>query len=169
VVSDEVIRPFFVGLGSALSRGDPAGAAACFAVPSLIPTDEGATLFTDQPQIEEMFAGAVEQYRARGITATSPIIERIQEFTERLIGVDVRWPYVDDRGNPGGDEVSSYVVWIDERGSPRIRVALSMARAESPRPVSRSQQAAQESGVHECRSRVRRREDGLCRSTGRPR
>ncbi|HLA24708.1 MAG TPA: hypothetical protein VJ206_04875 [bacterium] len=69
---------------------------------------------SEMGEIEQFFAEAVEWYRAQGIVATKPQVERIEALTDRLAAVSVRWPFV-RRSRRG----------TGKRAQPRICVALT--------------------------------------------
>ena len=125
VVDDDTLRRFLEGLGDALSAGELAKVIDCWAPPALVLTDDGAVPIAERAQLEQMFEGAVGAYQASEIVATKPEIVRTDRLTERLLAVDVRWPYLDAEGNHQGEELSHYMIWVDPEQRPQIRVALS--------------------------------------------
>jgi hypothetical protein len=125
---DDELLDFLRRLGRSLSTGDAAGVADCWAVPALVLMDGGAMPVTDRAQVERYIAGAIEAYRSRKVEATEPEVLRIDRLSERLATVDVRWPYLDAAQNRQGDEVSGYLVWVDDQGRPGIRVAYTRGR-----------------------------------------
>ncbi len=85
-------------LGKTLSSGDLQGVSGCFAVPALLLSDEGATLLADANQIEKLFAQATEWYRSQRLISTRPDLEHVEELSEKVTSVDVRWPAFDASG-----------------------------------------------------------------------
>lgn len=112
-------------LGQALSTGDLHKASACWAVPALILSDDGATAVIDTSEIEAFFEQAAEWYHLQGIASTRPEIERIDMLSGTLAAVDVRWPSLDASGREKASERSHYIVQLDDDGEVHIRVALA--------------------------------------------
>lgn len=115
-------------LGETLSAGDMKGVSACWAVPALFLSDEGAIAFAAPAEIEKIMGQAAEGYRARGIASTKPEIERIEALTGQLAAVDVRWPSLDASGKEVASERSHYILQLGEDGQPRIRAALTRTK-----------------------------------------
>ena len=132
VPDKEELQGFFEEMARALTEGDAKRVAECWAVPGLFVTDVMAAPVESHEQVREIFEANIGLYRSKGITATSPEIVAIHNSTARLVAVDVRWPYLDATGTPKGEEVSSYVVWIDDEGKPRIRVGYSLGSTSDP-------------------------------------
>ena len=128
----EELQAFFEEMGRALADGDAKGVAESWAVPGLFVTDLMAAPVESHDQVREIFEANIGLYRSKGITATSPEIVAIHNSTARLAAVDVRWPHLDASGTRVGEEVSSYVVWIDDEGKPRIRVGFSLGSTGGP-------------------------------------
>ncbi|HET8580777.1 MAG TPA: hypothetical protein VFL31_07245 [Nitrospiraceae bacterium] len=70
--------------------------------------------------VKESFSGAKEQYNARGITDTRPDVFGLEWVTERIAIVDVRWPYLDERGKEVGEEASTYTLRRDDAGDLKL-------------------------------------------------
>jgi hypothetical protein len=124
MMTDKDLRAFFVEFGEAVTAGDASRLAEAFAPPALILSDEKAVEIRSKAELKELFAGAAEAYRDRGVASTRADVVAVDRLTDRLIHAKVRWPYMDSDGNETGEEESTYIVWIDETGRPRIRVAL---------------------------------------------
>ena len=122
------IKSLLERLAQALSTGDLSEASRCFATPSLFLSDDGATVLADVGQIEQFFAQAAEWYRAQGLTATRPELLRVEELTEKIASVHVRWPAFDASGTEKSSERSHYLVQRGEDGRPCIRVALTRTK-----------------------------------------
>jgi hypothetical protein len=124
-MNEDQIKRFLERYGQALSAGDLAGIAGCWAVPSLVLSDQGAIPVVDSAEVERFFAQAVEAYHSQGLVATRPELERTERLTEQLTAVDVRWLSFDEAGEEQSSERSHYILWLAEDGQPRIRVALT--------------------------------------------
>jgi hypothetical protein len=77
-------------------------------------------------EVEAFFARAIDWYRARGEVSTRPEIEEIEDLDARISSVDVRWPGYDATGAERSSERSRYLIRLDDRGRPRIRVAIGL-------------------------------------------
>jgi hypothetical protein len=124
-MGDEEIRQFLERYGQALSAGDTPAIVECWAVPALILADEGARVVTDAGEIATFFAQVVAWYRAQGIMATRPELERVDRLSEKLAAVDVRWPSFDAAGNEQSSERSHYLLQRGEDEQIRFRVTLT--------------------------------------------
>lgn len=129
---EEELQALFEELGQALADGDAQRVAECWAVPGLFLSDVVAAPIESHAQLRGIFESAIALYRSKGITATSPEIVALHGSTERLVAVDVRWPYLDPAGRRVGEEVSSYVVWVDDEGKPKVRVGYSLGSTGFP-------------------------------------
>lgn len=112
-------------LGKALSTGDIAAVAQCWAVPSLVLSDEGVIAVSEMSQITALFTQAMTWYESQGLASTRPEIEQLEQLSESIFGVTVRWPAFDASGAEVTSERSQYLMVVGEDGEPRIRVALT--------------------------------------------
>jgi pimeloyl-ACP methyl ester carboxylesterase len=110
---------------AALSAQNVQDFAACWETPAVFLSDEGARVFRDKAQIEQMFGKAGDAWRSQGITSARPEIERTERLSETLAEVDVRWTAVDAAGNEKWSEHTHYIIHYGKDGEPRIQVALS--------------------------------------------
>ncbi len=124
-MNEDQIRRMLELLGLALSTGDLKAVANCWAVPALVLSDEGAIAVAELHEIEAFFARAAEWYRSQGLVATRPEVERVDQLSDKLSAVDVRWPTFDSAGAERASERSHYVLQLGDDGQPRIRLALS--------------------------------------------
>lgn len=111
-------------LARAMTSGDTRAAAALWEPPAFVIGDEQVMAVSSREEIEGFFDGAKEQYNAQGITDTRGEIQRLEWATDRIAVVDVRWPYLDERGEERGSESSTYTLRRDDGGALRLRVAL---------------------------------------------
>ena len=88
--TDERLRRFLVHYEEALSAGNLKTISGCYAVPSLVLSDEGTVPIAAREEIEIAFDGAAERYRAQGLVALRPTLVASEALSERLISVDVR-------------------------------------------------------------------------------
>lgn len=123
---DDAVRAFLDRYGCALSAGDLPAIVACWEVPALVLSDQGARAVLEVAEIEGFFAAAVEWYHAQGMAATRPKDARVEPLSERLISVDVTWHATNAAGETVSAERSRYVLSIADDGSPRVRVAIAL-------------------------------------------
>jgi hypothetical protein len=122
--TDEQLRRFLVRYGEALSTGDLKAISACYAVPSLVLSDEGSVPIASREEIEAAFDGAAERYRAQGLVAVRPILVASEALSERLVSVDVRWDYLDEEGRSAQRNDYRYVLRLEDEASPKIQVVI---------------------------------------------
>jgi hypothetical protein len=129
---EERVLEFLSRYGEALGSGDVDTIARCWEVPALVLTDEGARAVGAEAEIETFFRGAVAWYRAQGGVAAEARAIESEPIGDRLLSVDVTWAALDARGVVTATEHSLYILRLDDRGDPRIRVAITTGRAEAP-------------------------------------
>jgi hypothetical protein len=122
--TDEHLRRFLVRYGEALSAGDLKAISGCYAVPSLVLSDEGSVLIAAREEIEAAFDGAAERYRAQGLVALRPTLVASEVLGERLVWVDVRWDYLDEQGRSAQQNSYRYVLRLEDEVSPKIQVVI---------------------------------------------
>lgn len=123
---DIAISLFLERYGTALCAGDLPAICACWAVPALVLSDQGAIAVNSIEEVERFFASAVAWYRAQGLMTTRPEGVRVEALGERLAAVDVRWAALDAMGQVRSSEHSRYILALGEDGAWRIRVALAL-------------------------------------------
>jgi len=128
---DGVVRDLLNRLARALTSGDARTVASMWAVPALVIGNDGVQAVNSSREVEQFFSGAKEQYNSRGITDTRADIHRLEWATDRIAAVDVRWPYLNDRGEEKGEEASTYILRRDDAGNLKLHVAL-MRGASTP-------------------------------------
>ena len=124
---EETVRSFLERYGAALSAGDLAAVASCWEVPAMVLSDQGVRPVLELAEVEQFFAGAVEWYRSQGLVATRPQLLHVQALGQKLASVDSRWSTLNAAGLEVASETSRYILSLDEDGSPRIRVAISLS------------------------------------------
>jgi hypothetical protein len=106
----------------ALTAGDAQAIARMWEVPALVLSDAGVHAVASLNQVESFFAGAKEQYTARGIDEAIPEIESVDWMTDRLVSTRVRWPYLDKAGLEIGEESSTYMLRRNDAGELKLQV-----------------------------------------------
>lgn len=99
--------------------------------PAFVIGDDMARAVASDGEVEAFFSGAKDQYNQRGIVDTRAVIEREDWLTDRMVSVDVRWPYLDGRGQTIGSESSTYVMRRADDGTLRLRIAIMRGEAKS--------------------------------------
>jgi hypothetical protein len=122
--TDEHLRRFLVRYGEALSAGDLKAISSCYAVPSLVLSDEGSVPIASREDIEAAFDGAAERYRAQGLVVVRPTLPASEALSERLISADVRWDYLDEQGRSAQQNSYRYVLRLEDEASPKIQVVI---------------------------------------------
>ena len=122
--TDEHLRRFLVRYGEALSAGGLKAISSCYAVPSLVLSDEGSVPIASREEIEAAFDGAAERYRAQGLVAVRPTLLASEALSERLISADVRWDYLDEQGRSAQQNSYRYVLRLEDEASPKIQVVI---------------------------------------------
>lgn len=118
------IQSLLDAMARALTEGRGSDVAKAWETPAYVVSDEGVHPIGSAKEIADFFGGARAQYDERGITGTYAQIENERWLTERIVEVDVRWPYLDDRNEEIGHEISTYVLRRDDFGAMRIRCAI---------------------------------------------
>jgi hypothetical protein len=121
---DTSVQDFLDELGRAITSGDGAAAARLWETPAYVIGDDMVVAVATDDEVAQFFGGAKAQYNHRGIVDTRAEIIRLSWPTDRLAIVEVRWPYLDGKGDEVGDEVSTYTLRVDDSGALRLRVAV---------------------------------------------
>lgn len=117
-------------LAKAITSGDGRAAAKHWTVPALVLGDDTSMPVGTLEEVEKFFGGAKEQYNQRGITDTRGEILRLEWLTDALGVVDVRWPYLDERGEEKGEEASTYILRKMPGGEVKIQGAIMRGEAK---------------------------------------
>jgi hypothetical protein len=110
---------FFVRYGEAVSEGDLRSISGCYAVPSIVLSDDGSIPIATREEIEAAFDGAAERYRAQGMVAARPTVVAVENLTDKLVFADVQWDYLDQEGQSVEQNSYRYVLRLEDAG-PRI-------------------------------------------------
>jgi len=82
-------------------------------------------------ELEQFFSGAKDQYNKMGVTDTRADIVRLTWATPRIAIVQVRWPYLDRRGEEVGEETSTYTLRRNQAGE--LRLCAAVMHGAAPR------------------------------------
>jgi hypothetical protein len=131
VARDASVQDFLDRFGRALTAGDGKTIATMWSMPALVLGDTMVKAVSTPAEVEQFFGGAREQYNQRGITDTRPDILRLEWVTERIVVVDVRWPYLDAKGHEIGSESSTYTLRRNDDNALEMVVVLMRGVDES--------------------------------------
>jgi hypothetical protein len=126
------VQDFLDRFARALTAGDTHTIAALWETPAYVLGDNDVHDVRSIDEVERFFAGARQQYNAQGITDTRAEIVKLDWPTERIVVVQVRWPYLDAAGRQLGAETSTYTLRRDGAGRLRLRVAVMHGVEETP-------------------------------------
>jgi ketosteroid isomerase-like protein len=118
------VQDFLDRFGVALTAGDSSAIADMWATPAFVLSDGAAQVVNTHDEVEELFAGAKEQYNDLGITDTKAQIVRLDEISDHLVMVRVRWPYLDALGMELGAETSTYTLTREGDGDWKFRITV---------------------------------------------
>ena len=115
------LKDFFDRYCRAVTAGDLPALVSAWEIPAYVLSDIGAHAVGSPDEIAKIFAGAKQQYNARGIVDTRADIVRSEWSSDRIAIVSVRWPLIDRNGREIGYEGSTYTLRRDDGGTLRIR------------------------------------------------
>lgn len=118
------VQEFLDRMARALTAGDARTVAAMWETPSLVLGDEMLLAVRTNAEVERFFSGAKDQYNKMGITDTRGDIVRLTWATHRIAIVQVRWPYLDARGEEVGEETSTYTLRRNQEGQLKLCAAV---------------------------------------------
>lgn len=118
------VQAFLDSFAEALTAGDGEAIAQMWETPAFVLGEDMVRVVTAAEEVAEFFGGAREQYREIGITDTKAQIVRLDEITDHIVMVRVRWPYLDKDENEMGAETSTYTLAREKKGDWKLRVAV---------------------------------------------
>jgi ketosteroid isomerase-like protein len=118
------VQAFLDRMAKALTAGDGRTVATMWETPALVVGDEMLMAVRAPEEVERFFSGAKAQYNKMGITDTRADIVRLTWATHRIAIVQVRWPYMDARGEEVGEETSTYTLKRNEAGDLKLCAAV---------------------------------------------
>ncbi|HET9231891.1 MAG TPA: DUF4440 domain-containing protein [Vitreimonas sp.] len=118
------VKEYLNAFKDALTAGDGAALAEMWETPAFVLSQDMARVVNEPEEVAEFFGGAREQYRQIGITDTRAEIVRLDEITDHMVMVRVRWPYIDQEGREMGAETSTYTLVRQGSGEWKMRVAV---------------------------------------------
>jgi hypothetical protein len=118
------VQEYLNGFAQALTAGDGAAIAEMWETPAFVLGHDMARVVNEPEEVADFFGGARAQYAAIGITDTRAEIVRIDEISDHLVMVRVRWPYLDGEGREMGAETSTYTLTRNGSGEWKLRIAV---------------------------------------------
>jgi hypothetical protein len=118
------VQEFLDRFARALIAGDGRTVASLWETPALVVGDEMLQAVQSAAELETFFGGAKAQYNQRGIVDTRANIVRLSWATPRIAIAQVRWPYLNPRGEEVGEETSTYTLRRDPSGTLKICAAV---------------------------------------------
>lgn len=118
------LTEFFDRYGSALTSGDVAGIAGCYALPGMVVADTYSFTFASPAAVALSFLGAAPAYREQQIVAAHAQLKDVQRLSDALAMVEVEWEYLDSTGNAVPGEAYRYLIRSDADG-PRITTVIA--------------------------------------------
>jgi hypothetical protein len=118
------LTEFFDRYGAALTTGDVAAVAGCYALPGMVVADSYSFTFASPAAVALSFLGAAPAYRDQQIVAAHAQLLDVQQLSAALTIVAVEWEYLDACGNALTGDRYRYVLRSDA-GGPRITTVIA--------------------------------------------
>ena len=119
-----LLADFFDRYGAALTSGDVAAVARCYALPGMVVADSYSFTFSTPAAVALSFLGAAPSYREQRIVAAHAQLLDVRQLSEALIMVTVDWEYLADDGGALTGEQYHYLLRTDG-GGPRITTVVA--------------------------------------------
>lgn len=118
------VLDFLEALALAFSEGNGPALAEMWETPCFVLSQEEARTLEDADDVKDFCGNARDRYSSRGVTHTRPQIVRVDEITDRIVTVRVRWPWLDRDETEMGADVSTYTLRTGDDGDWRVRIAV---------------------------------------------
>ncbi|MEV4617308.1 hypothetical protein AB0J74_01165 [Asanoa sp. NPDC049573] len=112
----DVLSDFFDRYGSALTTGDVAALAGCYALPGSVVADAYTFTFSSPASVALSFIGAAPDYQERELIAAHAGIDDVQRLSAALALVTVEWEFLDSQGRSVPGERYVYLVRTTAEG-----------------------------------------------------
>ncbi|MBY8872570.1 hypothetical protein K7640_12070 [Micromonospora sp. PLK6-60] len=106
----DTLTEFFDRYGVALTTGDVAAVAGCYALPGLVVADSYSFSFASPAAVALSFVGAAPDYQERELVAAHALIEDVQPMSGALTMVAVEWEFLDSQGRAVPGERYRYLL-----------------------------------------------------------
>lgn len=124
-MDENAVREVIERYGQGMSTGDLPAISACWDVPALAMSAQGATPIATKGEIEQFYDQTVRGYHSRGLVRIVPEFERVAQIAPGLAMVDVRWSIRDENGNEQMNEHILYILRQNSNGEPVIQVVIN--------------------------------------------
>lgn len=118
------LAEFFGRYGVALTTGDVASVAGCYALPGMVIADTYSFTFSSPAAVALSFLGAAPAYEDQQIVAAHAQLLDVQRLSGALSMVAVQWEYLDSAGAAVPGESYRYLIRTDADG-PRITTVIA--------------------------------------------
>ncbi|MFG1800755.1 hypothetical protein ACGFI4_11365 [Micromonospora carbonacea] len=112
----DALTDFFNRYGVALTTGDVAAVAACYALPGLVVADTYSFSFASPAAVALSFVGAAPDYGERELVAAHAVIGDVQPVSALLTEVAVEWEFLDGQGRRVPGERYRYLLRSTDDG-----------------------------------------------------
>ena len=119
-----LLSDFFDRYASALTSGDVAAVAGCYALPGMVVADSYSFTFASPAAVALSFLGAAPAYREQQIVAANAQFLDVRRLSEALVMAEVEWEYLDSDGQALSGERFHYLLRTDTSG-PRITTVVA--------------------------------------------
>jgi len=119
-----LLSDFFDRYGAALTSGDVAAVAGCYALPGMVVADSYSFTFASPAAVALSFLGAAPAYREQQIVAANAQFLDVRRLSEALVMAEVEWEYLDSDGQALSGERFHYLLRTDTSG-PRITTVVA--------------------------------------------
>ncbi|MBX2993413.1 MAG: hypothetical protein KF681_01270 [Bdellovibrionaceae bacterium] len=130
-LAEDEISVFFNKFNEAMTSGDGEAMAALWAVPALVMSDDMVRAVRTSESVSAFFANSNEQYNERGIVGSRPEVQHLDWLTDKIVMVEVRWPYLDQDGHERGSESSTYTLRRDDAGDFKVQAVVMHGEIEA--------------------------------------
>ena len=118
------LTDFFDRYGAALTSGDVAAIANCYALPGMVVANAYSFTFTSPAAVALSFLGAAPGYQEQRIVAANAQLRDVQPLSAALTLVAVEWEYLDAAGAAVPGERYRYLLRAEQSG-PRITTVIA--------------------------------------------
>ena len=119
-----LLSDFFDRYGAALTSGDVAAVAGCYALPGMVVADSYSFTFASPAAVALSFLGAAPAYREQQIVAANAQFLDVRRLSAALVMAEVEWEYLDSDGRALSGERFHYLLRTDTSG-PRITTVVA--------------------------------------------
>ena len=119
-----LLSDFFDRYGAALTSGDVAAVAGCYALPGMVVADSYSFTFASPAAVALSFLGAAPSYQEQRIVAANAQFLDVRRLSDAFVLAEVEWEYLDGDGQALSGERFHYLLRTDT-GGPRITTVVA--------------------------------------------